>query len=136
PRCSPKPRRLLICARRAGSRRPLAKAWRWERSKASRALSRWSTDGQITKEPGTNGRTVFNVPVASPAVQGVQTAVEHIPAQPAQPAQADARPVQPPVPPAAGPDAQPPAQAAQVGVPAAQVGHGEPDVRAPVQPIV
>jgi len=84
----------------------LAKAWGWERTKTSKVLSRWTEDAKITREPGTNNRTVFSAVVASVQADAASDArpVLHTDAQAAQPAQAD---VVQPAPPALQADAQP-----------------------------
>jgi hypothetical protein len=69
----------------------LAKAWGWERTKTSKALSRWTAEGKITREPGTNNQTVFSAVVAGVQADVAQAAhpVPHTDAQAAQPVEAD-----------------------------------------------
>lgn len=69
----------------------LGKAWGWERTKPSKVLSRWTVEGKITREPGTNNQTVFSAVVTSVQADVAQAAhpVPHTDAQAAQPVEAD-----------------------------------------------
>jgi hypothetical protein len=69
----------------------LAKAWGWERTKTSKVLSRWTSGGKITREPGKNSQTVFSAVVAGVQADVAQAAppVPHTGAQAAQPVEAD-----------------------------------------------
>jgi hypothetical protein len=56
----------------------LAKAWGWERTRASRALKRWAADGRISRRSGLGGKTVTFaavVPVNKVAQQSAATAL-------------------------------------------------------------